>query len=253
MEKYLQRLGYITDFSGKHWKIRLPQYQHYTRLDTLNGLWTPEYLEKNLGIPPQYRSEPAEISYNPHMPYHHYSSYKPFVKTSYIYRLYLYFCYELGIYPKNNYYRPTSPFLKEELRKLDEYSDQAKYMAEHNIQTTDDLLEARTYIEGRINELTGERKHLQNKIRRAAPEEKEKLRAEKSEVSSKIAGLRKHLKINHKIEERSVHIQETLDLMTEMKRGRRERLLRKQPSTKCRTKKKHEKNVMMQGSKNKSS
>ncbi len=215
MEKYLQRLGYITDFSGKHWKIRLPQYQHYTRLDTLNGLWTPEYLEKNLGIPPQYRSEPADISYNPHMPFHHYSSYKPFVKTSYIYRLYLYFCYELGIYPKNNYYRPTSPFLKEELRKLDEYSNQAKYMAEHNIQTIDDLLEARSYIEDRLNELIDKRKHLQNKIRRATPEEKEKLRAEKSEVSSKIAGLRKHLKINHKIEERSVHIQETLDLMTE--------------------------------------
>ena len=137
------------------------------------------------------------------------------MKTSYIYRLYLYFCYELGIYPKNNYYRPTSPFLKEELRKLDEYSNQAKYMAEHNIQTIDDLLEARSYIEDRLNELIDKRKHLQNKIRRATPEEKEKLRAEKSEVSSKIAGLRKHLKINHKIEERSVHIQETLDLMTE--------------------------------------
>ena len=77
------------------------------------------------------------------------------------------------------------------------------------------LLEARSYIEHRLNELIDKRKHLQNKIRRATPEEKEKLRAEKSEVSSKIAGLRKHLKINHKIEERSVHIQETLDLMTE--------------------------------------
>ena len=35
MEDYLRRKGYITDFTGKHWKIRLPQYEHFTRLDTL--------------------------------------------------------------------------------------------------------------------------------------------------------------------------------------------------------------------------
>lgn len=28
MEEYLRRKGYITDFTGKHWKIRLPQYEH---------------------------------------------------------------------------------------------------------------------------------------------------------------------------------------------------------------------------------
>ena len=36
MEEYLRRKGYITDFTGKHWKIRLPQYEHFTRLDTLD-------------------------------------------------------------------------------------------------------------------------------------------------------------------------------------------------------------------------
>ena len=28
MEDYLRRKGYITDFTGKHWKIRLPQAVH---------------------------------------------------------------------------------------------------------------------------------------------------------------------------------------------------------------------------------
>ena len=38
MEDYLRRKGYITDFTGKHWKIRLPQYEHFTRLTRwMNG------------------------------------------------------------------------------------------------------------------------------------------------------------------------------------------------------------------------
>ena len=35
MEDYLRRKGYITDFTGKHWKIRLPQYEHFTRRSSL--------------------------------------------------------------------------------------------------------------------------------------------------------------------------------------------------------------------------
>ena len=49
MEKYLRRKGYITDFTGKHWKMRLPQYQHFTRLDTLDERWTPENISRSLG------------------------------------------------------------------------------------------------------------------------------------------------------------------------------------------------------------
>lgn len=49
MEEYLQRKGYITDFTGKHWKIRLPQYEHFTRLDTLYERWMPENIQKDYG------------------------------------------------------------------------------------------------------------------------------------------------------------------------------------------------------------
>ena len=39
----------LPDFTGKHWKIRLPQYEHFTRLDTLNERWTPEYIQRTMG------------------------------------------------------------------------------------------------------------------------------------------------------------------------------------------------------------
>ena len=53
---------------------------------------------------------------------------------------------------------------------------------------------------------------LQNKIRRASPAEKETLRQEKSGITERITELRKQLKLIKGIEERSVKIQEKIDL-----------------------------------------
>ena len=54
--------------------------------------------------------------------------FQPFHWTSHIYRLYLHYCYLLGYLPKNTAYKPTSPYLKEDLKKLDEISEQVRYM-----------------------------------------------------------------------------------------------------------------------------
>ena len=213
-ERYLQRLGYITDFSGAYWKIRLPQYEHFTRLDTLEERWTPEYLRKHMGRNAPYGSRRARIVFSPYMPYHYRSYYTPFVRTSHIYRLYLYYCFELGILPKNQCYTPVSPYLREDLRKLDEFTAQVDYMQFHRIQTLDDLYADRACLEGRLNDLTAQRTKLQNKIRRASPEDKVHLRREKSKMTEKITDIRKELKCNKAIEKRSVHIQNTLDRIT---------------------------------------
>ena len=59
---------------------------------------------------------------------------------------------------------------------------------------------------------------LQNRIRRAAPEEKELLRTEKAEVSEKIRDLRLRIKYADGIEERSIRMQENLDRMKDNER-----------------------------------
>lgn len=213
-ERYLQRLGYITDFSGAHWKIRLPQYAHFTRLDTLEERWTPEYLRGHLGRNAPYGSRRARVVFTPYMPTHYHSYYTPFKRTSYIYRLYLYYCFELGIFPENQYHQPVSPHLQEDLRKLDRFAADVDYMHRQKIQTMGDLLDDRAYLEERLSDLTAQRTKLQNKIRRATPEEKVILRREKAGLTEEISAIRKDLKCNYAIEERSVHIQDTLDRIT---------------------------------------
>lgn len=213
MEEYLRRKGYITDFTGKHWKIRLPQYEHFTRLDTLDKRWTHENIERTMGAYASFGNRRATINYPPQMPQDLKNWFQPFHKTSHIYKLYLHYCYLLGVLPKNTEYKPTSPYLKEDLRKLEVFSEQVRYMSKYGIETFDDLYADREKLQNEMDKLIAHRTKLQNKIRRASPAEKETLREEKSKVTEQITALRKQLKLNKGIEERSVKIQEKTDML----------------------------------------
>lgn len=213
MEDYLRRKGYITDFTGKHWKIKLPQYRNFTRLDTLNEKWTPENIRYSMGRYASFGNRRAYISYPPQMPQDLKDWFQPFRRTSHIYRLYLHYCYLLGYLPKNTDYKPTSPYLKEDLKKLDEISEQVRYMGKYGIETFDDLYADREKIQWDMDALITRRTKLQNRIRRAAPAEKEMLRQEKAGVTEQITALRKQLKLNKAIEVRSTQIQEKTDLL----------------------------------------
>lgn len=213
MEEYLRRKGYITDFTGKHWKIRLPQYEHFTRLDTLDKRWTPDNIQRTMGAYASFGNRRATINYPPQMPQDLRDWFQPFHKTSHIYKLYLHYCYLLGVLPKNTEYKPTSPYLKEDLRKLEALSEQVRYMSKYGIETFDDLYADREKLQGEMDKLITYRTKLQNKIRRASPAEKETLREEKSGVTERITELRKRLKLNKGIKERSVKIQEKTDLL----------------------------------------
>ncbi|MEJ8733772.1 MULTISPECIES: relaxase/mobilization nuclease domain-containing protein [Mediterraneibacter] len=213
MEEYLRRKGYITDFTGKHWKIRLPQYEHFTRLETLDKRWTPDNIQRTMGAYASFGNRRATINYPPQMPQDLRDWFHPFHKTSHIYKLYLHYCYLLGVLPKNTEYKPTSPYLKEDLKKLEVFSEQVRYMSKYSIETFDDLYADRDKLQGEMDKLIAYRTKLQNKIRRTSPAEKETLREEKSGVTERITELRKQLKLNKGIEERSVKIQKKTDLL----------------------------------------
>ena len=86
-------------------------------------------------------------------------------------------------------------------------------MGKYGIETLDDLYADREKIQRDMDALITRRTKLQNKIRRAAPAEKETLRQEKADVTRQITTLRKQLKLNKSIEERSVKIKEKTDLL----------------------------------------
>lgn len=211
MVQYLRGRGYIVDSTEPNLKIRLPQYPHFTRLDTLNPQWTNQEIEHLIYDRDDLISSRSKPPRKPDIPDWLRDAYQPQKRTTKIYRLYLYYCYQLGILPKGTTYHPASPQLRADLRHLDDIDQQTRYLASHNIETVDELLADRTEKEMQLETLTAQRTNLRNKIRRASPEQKILLRKEKAEVTAKIAALRKDIRDSKEIEQRSLEIQNTLD------------------------------------------
>lgn len=206
LEAYLTRLGYEVDFTGPKWKMKLPQYKYFTHIETLNPKWTPEFVRSHMGDKTYYGLKRPVVSASPYLPEELRGTWQPGVKTTHIYRLYIWWMYQLGALPKGTSYKPTSPFMKEELRKLDQYSREIKYMVRNDIETLDDLHADLSETEAELERLRSIRTKLQNQIRRADPARKEELREEKAEITAQITELRKRRKMAINIEERSTHI-----------------------------------------------
>ena len=218
MENYLRALGYITDFSGAHWKIRLPQYQHFTRLDTLDKRLTPEFIWQNCGYRASFGNWRAEITHSPYMPLGLESIWQPYVRTSSIYKLYLYYSYELGMLPRKSDYKPTSPFLREDLRYLDRLDRETRFLAKTGIEKIEELWGKMDQVKNNIDDLIQERTHITYAMRRAPPEQKENLHKEKEELTAQIMALRAQLRLMQDIESRSFHMDETLTRVYESER-----------------------------------
>ena len=101
--------------------------------------------------------------------------------------------------------------MRADLRHLDDIDRQTRYLASRKIETVEELLADRSEKESQLEALTTQRTKLQNKIRRASPEEKVILRKEKADLTAQITALRKYIRDSKEIEQRSLEIQDTLD------------------------------------------
>ena len=214
-ERYLTRKGYEVDLTGEHWTIKSPQAEHPTYMDNVYEHFTPENLQLALQRSRGFygRSAPPVLTFSPHLPPQQRTKgfLERLLEGTNIYKLYLYHCYQLGILPKHSEYTPTSTYLKEALQWCDQVSKQVRYMADHGIETMENLMAARNTAQSEFDQLVADRDKLRNKIRRASLEDKVILRGQKAILTAKITDLREQLKLNHGIEARSVEIKDTWD------------------------------------------
>ena len=129
-----------------------------------------------------------------------------------IYGLYLYYCYLLGVFPKKHpkQYLPYS--IRKEVYKLEQTSQQVRFMHEKNIVTKEDLdnFVKNNYEELRI--LQGTRENLWKRYHRAKTEVKQtKILAEINDIQPKIKELYKYNKYCKDITKRAEKIQNNLN------------------------------------------
>lgn len=131
--------------------------------------------------------------------------------------LYLHYCYELGILPKN---RPPANvkhlhfLLREDLRKLDTISKETRLLCRYHIDTAEQLFSLRGNLEERMRELSDTRKHLRYQIRSIQDEDgRTEVKTEISKLSEEIKELRKEVVLCDGIAARSGVIKEKLNVV----------------------------------------
>lgn len=143
--------------------------------------------------------------------------------------LYLYYCYLLGIFPKDR--TRASPkrlhfLLREDLRKLDAISEETKLLVQNRIDTAEQLFSYRSEIEQKMESLVTSRKELYRLSRTTAVKADEGKAAEvKSRIaaiSKELAGLRKELALCDGIAVRSGIIKEKIKTVREDENQRKE-------------------------------
>ena len=126
-----------------------------------------------------------------------------------IYGLCLYYCYLLGVFPKRHpkQYLPYS--IRKEVYKLEQTSQQVRFMHEKNIVTKEDLDNFAKNNSNELSELKGMRENLWKRYHRAKTEEKQtQILAEINDIQPKIKELYKYCK---EITKRAESIQNNLN------------------------------------------
>ena len=129
-----------------------------------------------------------------------------------IYGLYLYYCYLLGVFPKKHtkQYLPYS--IRKEVFKLEQFSQQIRFMHENNIVTKEDLDNFAKNNYEELSKLKGIRENLWKKYHRARAEEKRtQILAEINDIQPKIKELYKYDKYCKEITKRAQSIQANLN------------------------------------------
>ena len=132
---------------------------------------------------------------------------------------YLYYCYLLGVLPKNKQrHEPLLPTLKTELTRLNQYTDQIRLLWKYRIDTDEQLKEFIFEREMKIQFLIIERNKVYNILRRCNDLEKIKaLKIGRDSISAQLVKYRKEIKTANGVLDNTDNIRKNIKLTHEVK------------------------------------
>lgn len=223
--KILQDLDYIVTDRNDTLSIRREPYKRNTRIERQFG---NEYSKEN--IFKRILETQPEHTYSPN-PYllvnRSYNKYNEHKKRNYAKKgslRWLIFYYErlFGVNTestlKSNVTKLT-PYLIQEIKKMDEFSKQADFLVKYNIETDEQLLEFKKSAYNKLAPLTSERENLWKKHKRAkTDDEKSKIESQIVEISKKITPISEDIK----------HCQNIIDRMEKIRKYELHQKLKKE-------------------------
>lgn len=134
-----------------------------------------------------------------------------------LYRLYLYYCYMFKVFPKNNRIK-LSENMKKEVRKMEQMSNEIKFICRNKIKSTDELFSYKKNLAEELNNQMKERCKLRrNREKCQDGEERQKICNEILVVSDKINYLKKEVKLCEDVRKRNITMKENIREIEEEK------------------------------------
>ena len=134
-----------------------------------------------------------------------------------LYRLYLYYCYMFKVFPKSNRIK-LSKNMKKEVRKMEQMSNEIKFICRNKIKSTDELFSYKKNLAEELNNQMKERCKLRrNRENCQDSEERQKICNEILVVSDKINYLKKEVKLCEDVRKRNITMKENIREIEEEK------------------------------------
>ena len=149
-----------------------------------------------------------------------YLFFKDISKMSGIDVLFLLLFHLLGLLPKRENYQPLSPEMKQEVRKMERYSNEIRIIVSEKLKTTEDVKSYITQTEKNIESVTNLRQKYRNKIRSCTDEKLIKEYKEKrNECTTILNKHRRNLKTANYILKDTPKVKEVIKIERQMKNG----------------------------------
>ncbi len=215
--QYLRNLGYDINFNEnrKYWTISFKGDKRATRLERLGEQYSVNAINKRIldvYIYPKAK-QPMKIksfAFN--------GSFTKVKKLTGIYALYIRYCYELGILPKNTTRKPLSPEMRMEVRKMEKYSSQTRLLCYNKIVTIEELLSFLELRKNDVKSLENSRNKIYNKLRGTKDTDKiTELKAKRDVISAKMKEYRRDIFLADDILKRQEQIKEQIRKNQEIK------------------------------------
>ena len=211
--KILTKMGYELEHSSNKMSIRKFPYKRYVRVERTFG---EEYSKESILFRIKHTKSfkvPFPEAHTLTGIFHRKSktSIRHKTKAKGLRALYLYCCYLLKIFPKQDYPPKYSKVMKEEIKKMDEFSKSARFLSKYKITTLTEVRKYKTNATTEINELKSKRENLWKRHKQIkTDEEGQFICSEIQKLATKIIELNKNIKLCDFIENRTSMIKKNI-------------------------------------------
>ena len=199
----IQQRGYLLERRGSFLRIRPDEGRKFFRLDRLGEGYSEDEIRERLRRNGYSRTAAFAQSKTPKRR-----------KAKGLYALYLHYMYLLGGFQKNEpVSREVYVALRKDSQKLQRYSEEAKLLGEHHIETDEDLKRYHEQLQQKLSLLCSDRMRIAYRLRRMHDSDEMKpVKEEREHLTAEIAKIRKELRLCSDIAKRSGVIEQIADM-----------------------------------------